>query len=100
MQGAEAAGMREAVAGGSDADGEDAVRVRAYHLWEEAGRPEGRDGEFWARASEPERQGASDGEASTPEAAPAPDLVGPLPNPGLLADAAGPELQERSTGPA
>jgi hypothetical protein len=26
------------------------LRERAYRLWEEAGRPEGRDAEFWERA--------------------------------------------------
>ena len=26
------------------------IRERAYHLWEAAGRPEGRDEEFWHRA--------------------------------------------------
>ena len=26
------------------------IRERAYHLWEEDGRPEGRDTEFWERA--------------------------------------------------
>jgi len=26
---------------------EDRVRERAYHLWEDAGRPDGRDDEFW-----------------------------------------------------
>ena len=35
---------------------EDKVRVRAYHLWEAEGRPEGRDGEFWARALQLEQQ--------------------------------------------
>jgi hypothetical protein len=28
------------------------IRERAYHLWEEGGRPEGRDTEFWERAKE------------------------------------------------
>lgn len=27
------------------------VRDRAYHLWEKAGRPNGREHEFWAEAS-------------------------------------------------
>jgi len=26
------------------------IRERAYHLWEQAGRPEGGDLEFWERA--------------------------------------------------
>lgn len=29
---------------------EDAIRGRAYAKWDEAGRPEGRDDEFWAEA--------------------------------------------------
>lgn len=28
------------------------IRERAYHLWEEEGRPHGRDQEFWERARE------------------------------------------------
>ncbi|MCW4116876.1 DUF2934 domain-containing protein [Aurantimonas sp. MSK8Z-1] len=28
-----------------------AVRDRAYFLWEQAGRPSGREHEFWAQAS-------------------------------------------------
>lgn len=28
------------------------VRDRAYYLWEEAGRPQGREHEFWARAAQ------------------------------------------------
>jgi hypothetical protein len=29
---------------------EDHIRVRAYHLWEANGRPDGRDLEFWEQA--------------------------------------------------
>lgn len=29
---------------------EHAIRERAYHIWEKAGRPHGRDVEFWERA--------------------------------------------------
>jgi hypothetical protein len=29
---------------------EEAISLRAYHLWETAGRPDGRDQEFWHRA--------------------------------------------------
>jgi hypothetical protein len=28
------------------------IRIRAYHLWEQDGRPAGRDAEFWERARE------------------------------------------------
>jgi hypothetical protein len=31
-------------------DPEHAIRIRAYHLWEQEGRPEGRELEFWHRA--------------------------------------------------
>jgi hypothetical protein len=31
------------------------IRTRAYHLWEQAGRPVGRDDEFWQRARDAER---------------------------------------------
>ena len=37
---------------------EEHVRVRAYHLWEANGRPEGRDLEFWEQA----RQSLANGE--------------------------------------
>lgn len=29
---------------------EEAIRRKAYHFWEEEGRPEGRETEFWMRA--------------------------------------------------
>ncbi|WAJ27877.1 DUF2934 domain-containing protein [Antarcticirhabdus aurantiaca] len=32
-------------------DHDEAVRERAYYLWEKAGRPFGREHEFWAQAS-------------------------------------------------
>lgn len=38
------------------------VQVRAYHLWEEAGRPHGRDAEFWERAMELDRLEAAAGQ--------------------------------------
>lgn len=30
---------------------EDSIRVMAYHLWEQDGRPHGRDLEFWHKAA-------------------------------------------------
>ena len=45
---------------------EDRVRVRAYHLWEAEGRPEGREGEFWARALRLEQQETAAGQESDP----------------------------------
>ncbi len=35
-----------------DARTEEKIRVRAYHLWEQDGRPEGRAEEYWERARE------------------------------------------------
>ncbi len=37
-----------------DSDGarQQRIRERAYHLWEADGRPDGRDDEYWERASE------------------------------------------------
>ncbi len=35
-----------------DAAREHRIRERAYHLWEQEGRPHGRDREFWERARE------------------------------------------------
>jgi hypothetical protein len=34
----------------SGAPAEDAIRARAYHLWQQAGYPEGDGTEFWFRA--------------------------------------------------
>ena len=31
-------------------DTEETIRARAYELWEQAGRPDGHDQEFWASA--------------------------------------------------
>lgn len=35
-----------------DAAREERIRTRAYHMWENEGRPEGRAAEFWERAAE------------------------------------------------
>jgi hypothetical protein len=35
-----------------DAEREERIRVRAYHLWESEGEPEGRAVELWERAAE------------------------------------------------
>ncbi|MBV9704011.1 MAG: DUF2934 domain-containing protein, partial [Methylobacteriaceae bacterium] len=32
---------------GADGDIEDRIRARAHQIWEEEGRPEGRDREHW-----------------------------------------------------
>ena len=39
---------------------EEQIRRRAYRLWEEAGRPEGRSGEFWLAAERDILGGADD----------------------------------------
>lgn len=31
---------------------DDAVRLRAYQIWESEGRPKGRDGDYWRQAEE------------------------------------------------
>ena len=45
---------------------EEHVRIRAYHLWEANGRPEGRDLEFWEQA----QQSLADGEHRDPRPRP------------------------------
>jgi hypothetical protein len=47
----------EARASNGADDLEQRVRIRAYYLWEQEGRPEGRDLEFWdgARAADGEK---------------------------------------------
>jgi hypothetical protein len=50
-------------------DMDERVRVRAYHLWEEAGQPHGRDAEFWARAMEMEAPGSAEPQRSPAKAA-------------------------------
>lgn len=35
-----------------DKDAEEAIRLTAYFLWEQDGRPHGRDEDYWARARE------------------------------------------------
>jgi hypothetical protein len=59
--GAASVGAYEEPAGSGGRD--EQIRLRAYHLWEEAGRPEGRDLEFWCQA----RQAAGNDE-DTPAA--------------------------------
>ena len=46
------------------------VASRAYHLWEQAGRPHGRDLEFWIKA-ETDTRAAAGGHSTHPTAAPA-----------------------------
>ncbi len=49
------------------------IRIRAYSLWEQAGRPEGGDLEFWERARqeiEAEQAAASPKPDPAPQGAP------------------------------
>jgi hypothetical protein len=45
------------------------IRICAYHLWEDEGRPEGRDNEFWERAEFLVRMQDSAGAAQLPNPA-------------------------------
>jgi hypothetical protein len=44
---------------------EEQIRVRAHELWEQAGKPEGREDEFWHQAEKELAQGATSDEKST-----------------------------------
>jgi hypothetical protein len=43
---------------------EEQIRVRAHELWEQAGKPEGREGEFWHQAEKELARGATTDEKS------------------------------------
>jgi hypothetical protein len=43
---------------------EEQIRVRAHELWQQAGKPEGRDDEFWRQAEKELAQGATADEKS------------------------------------
>lgn len=62
MNMAQQASAKEARSG-STADAEEVVRARAYAIWEDEGRPEGRHLDHWRRASD---------EVAAPEATAAP----------------------------
>jgi hypothetical protein len=47
-------------------DKEHRVRVRAYHLWETEGRPDGREAEFWHRAAELDHLESTAGQDAPP----------------------------------
>jgi len=51
-----------------DQDREERIRQRAHQLWEEAGRPDGREAEHWERASR-EVDGSGNGGNRTEQAA-------------------------------
>jgi hypothetical protein len=44
---------------------EEQIRVRAHELWERAGKPEGREEEFWQQAKKELAQGATSDEKSS-----------------------------------
>jgi hypothetical protein len=44
---------------------EEQIRVRAHELWEQAGKPEGREDEFWHQAEKELSQGTTSDEKST-----------------------------------
>jgi len=76
----------EARASNGADDLEQRVRIRAYYLWEQEGRPEGRDLEFWDRAR------AADGEKDNPAARAPQEFAGetgaaPLPERGASSGA-------------
>jgi Protein of unknown function (DUF2934) len=43
---------------------EEQIRVRAYELWEEAGKPDGLQDEFWHKAKKDLSQGVTSDEKS------------------------------------
>jgi hypothetical protein len=44
---------------------EEEIRTRAHQLWEQAGKPEGREDEFWHQAEKELAQGVTADEKST-----------------------------------
>jgi hypothetical protein len=46
----------------------DEIRARAYKLWEEAGKPQGRIDEFWYEAEEQVKKEKSPPQAQRPDA--------------------------------
>jgi hypothetical protein len=50
----------------TDTVDEQEVRQRAYRLWEQHGRPSGRDNEFWFRAEREVQQGEGEAVESAP----------------------------------
>ena len=58
-------------------DVEQRIRERAYHLWEAAGRPHGRESEFWTEAARLEHEAARARATSGAKAKPA-KAAGPV----------------------
>lgn len=50
-----------------DGDSDEAIRIRAYHLWQKEGCPDGRDLEFWERARLIEQADAAAGPGAAAE---------------------------------
>ena len=51
-----------------DADFEQHVRQRAYHLWEQDGRPDGREKDYWFKALQEELAARDGGLGRSPTA--------------------------------
>ncbi len=87
----------------SDITSEDRIRQHAYRLWEEAGRPHGRDVEFWNQAAAlAAREASVPVKATAPAkatkaAAPAPKPRKKAAEPGVAAAAARPRARKPAT---
>lgn len=73
----------------SNPEREQRIRERAYHLWEQDGRPHGRDTEYWERADELTRIEESAGAAQLPNPATVPGA-----NPNAAAPVEEAQIQE------
>jgi len=82
--GAASLGAYEESVGSGEED--EQTRVRAYHLWEQAGRPEGRDLEFWYHARRLAGIDAGTHEERAPRAFARETGAAPLPEPDTSPD--------------
>jgi hypothetical protein len=73
-------------------DQEHRTRELAYRLWEEAGRPDGRDDDFWHAARELTAAQTAEAAELKPAAPPAPE---PEPEPARAAPAPAPALKAK-----
>lgn len=76
-----------------DNDSEDRVRVRAYELWEQDGRPDGRADEYWHRAAALVANEQAPGQAG---ALGSPEEAGPAPKAEAQAEAPAPVKAKRA----
>ena len=58
---------------------EEEIRVRAHELWEQAGKPEGREDEFWHQAEKELRDEDGRGNSESNPESIAPETPGVLP---------------------